>query len=91
MCGSYTTFSWKVLILSTVVYIKYNGSFQTENIIFYALGVAKKYMALLSYKEIDLFHHVHILLYSLDYIPVSVYNVYVLYTERISVCQRNFL
>lgn len=31
-----------------------------KNIIFYALGVAKDYIALLSSKEIDLFHHVHI-------------------------------
>lgn len=45
-----------------------------KNIIFYALGVAKEYIALLSYKEIDLFHHVHILVYSLDYIHVYVYN-----------------
>ena len=50
-------------------------AFKQENIIFYALGAAKKYMALLSYKEIDLFHNVHILVYRLDYIPVSVYNV----------------
>ena len=31
-------------------------------------------MTVLSYKEVDLFHHARILVYSLDYVHVCVYN-----------------
>lgn len=43
----------KVLILFTVVYIKYKGSLQTEEYYhFYVLGVAKENIASLSYHDI---------------------------------------